>query len=468
MSFGVFLEKGPLAWEIIQQEDGRGKLALSGTWEVDRAVFIGPFQVFARVVHEHNGRDVLSWTPCEMVGENGWRVTLHVPTGGLYRLETCLQHDQNALLGSGAIRGDMIHHIGVGDLWIIAGQSNAAGYGRGTVEDSPILGVHLLRNNGLWDLATHPFNDSTATIHEVNMEWVNPAHSPWLHFGKLLQNELHYPIGFVQTALGGSALRAWNPDEEGHLFRNMIETVQRCGGKVAGVVWNQGSSDCNSESADTYLERFTKVVQYWRKELNIAELPFVTVQLNRFTNIQEDKEHHDKQWGKVREAQRQAALSIPSVSVIPSLDCPMSDDIHNSPAGNLIIGSRAANIALQVVYGLQRQAYPPNLEYAIYIQEHESDSHAIKLRFKHVSERLFAINPQADLFGIEDEEGAILLNGWTIISSNEVLLKLTRKPSGKLSVHGAYQTNPASQMLIDTGTYLPMLAFYNVEAVAEI
>lgn len=146
----------------------------------------------------------------------------------------------------------------------------------------------------------------------------------------------------------------------------------------------------------------------------------------------------------------------------------MSDDIHNSPAGNLIIGSRAANIALQAVYGLQRQAYPPNLEHAIYIQEHESDSHAIKLRFKHVSERLFAINPHADLFGIEDEEGAILLNGWKIISSNEVLLKLSRKPSGKLSVHGAYQTNPASQMLIDTGTYLPMLAFYNVETVAEI
>lgn len=179
-----------------------------------------------------------------------------------------------------------------------SGQSNAAGYGRGTVEDSPMLGVHLLRNNGLWDLATHPFNDSTATIHEVNMEWVNPAHSPWLHFGKLLQNELHYPIGFVQTALGGSALRAWNPDEEGHLYRNMIETVQRCGGKVAGVVWNQGSSDCNSESADTYLERFSKVVHYWRKDLNITELPFITVQLNRFTNIQEDKEHHDKQWGR--------------------------------------------------------------------------------------------------------------------------------------------------------------------------
>lgn len=73
-----------MAWEIIQQVDGRGKLALSGIWEVDQAVHIGPFQVFARVVHENNGSDVLSWTPCEMVGENGWRVTLHVPNGGLY------------------------------------------------------------------------------------------------------------------------------------------------------------------------------------------------------------------------------------------------------------------------------------------------------------------------------------------------------------------------------------------------
>ncbi|WP_054024576.1 sialate O-acetylesterase [Bacillus sp. FJAT-28004] len=466
--FGVLLTSGPKAWEIVQQVKGIGKIELSGTWEVDREAIIGPFQVFARVVWEKNGRDALSWTACEMEGENGWRVSLSVPAGGLYRIETCLQHDRNVLLGAGAIRGDMIHHVGVGDLWIIAGQSNAAGYGRGMVEDSPALGVHLLRNNGLWDLAAHPFNDSTASIHEVNSEWVNPAHSPWLHFGKLLQSELDFPIGFIETALGGSALSAWNPDEEGHLYRNMIDIVQSCGGKAAGVLWNQGSSDCNPEGAETYLERFTRVVQYWRNDLHSNELPFISVQLNRFTNIQGDKEHHDRQWGKVREAQRQAGLTISSVYVIPSIDCPMSDDIHNSPAGNLMIGSRAANIAFQQVYSLKHQAIPPNLEQALYISDNESDSHTIRLRFQYITESLYAVNPHAELFAVEDEAGAIGLEGWHTISNNEVQLRLSRKPIGKIYVHGAYQTNPVSQFLVDTGTYLPMLSFYNVEAVAEI
>jgi len=466
MPFGVFLKKAPQAWEIIQQAVGIGTLELSGTWEAETAEWLGPLIVYVRVVNENNGCDAISWMPCEMGSDNSWRVSLNVPAGGLYRIETCLQHDRNVPLGIGAMRGDMVHHIGVGDLWIIAGQSNAAGYGRGTVEDSPVLGVHLLRNSGFWDLATHPFNDSTATIHEVNTEWNNPAHSPWLHFGKLLKNELGYPVGFIQTALGGSSLRAWNPDEEGHLYRNMIDIVQKSGGKAAGILWNQGSSDCYPEGADTYLERFTKVVHAWREDLKCEELPIISVQLNRYTNIYEDKEHHDRQWGKVREAQRQAAVSIPSVYIIPSMDCPMSDDIHNSPVGNLMIGSRAANLALQRVYGVNVHATPPNIEAAVYEKDQKAaGSPFVRLSFQHVAERLYAINPQAELFSVEDDAGKIDLEGWRISSRHEVKLTLSRIPVGKIRVHGAYQTNPVSQMLVDTGTYLPMLAFYNVEAI---
>lgn len=60
--------------------------------------------------------------------------------------------------------GDMIHHLGIGDLFVITGQSNSAGYGKDPIFDPPELGIHLLKNNGRWDMASHPFNDSTATI----------------------------------------------------------------------------------------------------------------------------------------------------------------------------------------------------------------------------------------------------------------------------------------------------------------
>jgi sialate O-acetylesterase len=40
------------------------------------------------------------------------------PGRGLYRVETCLQINGNEVT-EWAIRGDMIHHVGVGDLWVI-------------------------------------------------------------------------------------------------------------------------------------------------------------------------------------------------------------------------------------------------------------------------------------------------------------------------------------------------------------
>jgi len=58
--------------------------------------------------------------------------------------------------GLSSTRGDMIHNIGVGDVFVVAGQSNAAGRAKNPVEDAPELGVHLLRDSGVWDLATHP------------------------------------------------------------------------------------------------------------------------------------------------------------------------------------------------------------------------------------------------------------------------------------------------------------------------
>lgn len=51
-------------------------------------------------------------------------------------------------MNMGAIIEDTIHHIGVGDLYVIAGQSNAAGYGKDSIYNPSEIEVHLLRNRG--------------------------------------------------------------------------------------------------------------------------------------------------------------------------------------------------------------------------------------------------------------------------------------------------------------------------------
>jgi sialate O-acetylesterase len=455
--YGAIIQKGPQNWAIIQQENGMGNVSLSGVWAVPEGEYVKSWQVYVRVVNEEDAREIVTWHPASMLVDYAWEITLDaIPAGGLYRLETSLQIDDNPAM-EWAMRGDMIHHIGIGDLWVIAGQSNAAGYGKGPIQDAPQLGIHLLRNSGQWDLATHPFNEATASIHFENWERFNPGHSPFLAFGKMLQKEIGIPIGLLQTALGGSPLMAWNPDEDGVLHRNMMNIIQSVGGKVKGILWYQGCSDCSPEDSASYLERFGNMVQHWRRELQNENLPILTVQLNRCTN--DDLTESNQSWGRVREAQRQAALTISGVYVIPALDCPLSDNIHNSPAGNMIIGERMGKQALAYVYSKATvNAKAPCLTTAVFIDKDAVPG--IRLEFANVYGYLLAIGHLSQVFSVEDVKSEIEIIGWQITGRSEITLKLARDTEGDTFVHGAYQMNPSSQLPLDSGTYMPILAFY--------
>ena len=138
---GVIVEEGLSDWQIVQQDEGIGVVRLKGRWI---AQVEGEVEV--RVAMEDTGISVVDWAKAETREDGHWQAVLNVPTGGLYRLETRLRTAEN-LAGEWSPRGDMRHFWGVGDVWVIAGQSNSAGYGRGPYEDAAELGVHLFRNN---------------------------------------------------------------------------------------------------------------------------------------------------------------------------------------------------------------------------------------------------------------------------------------------------------------------------------
>lgn len=459
---GVIIKQGPQSWGIIQQVNGVGSIELSGVWSTNEAAK-SP-QVYARVVREDSAEMIVDWVAAEMGEGQAWSVRLdHVPAGGLYRIETCLQierleWERSVIELEWAIRGDMIHHVGVGDLWVIAGQSNAAGYGKGPVNDPPEMGIHLLRNNGKWDLATHPFNESTNTIHIENREVANPGHSPFLAFARMIKRETGYPVGLVQTALGGSPLRMWNPQEEGKLYRNMLNIVKSVGGNVKGVLWYQGCSDCNLEECDTYRDRFGVMVGEWRRDLQDASLPFITVQLNRSTTSQA-VHGADQSWGTVREQQRTAAFTIPHVSLVPAIDCPLSDEIHNSPAGNLLIGERMARVALATVYGRRLHYRAPVISHARLNYDAPGGA-TVELKFDDVGGYLLHTGPSHPVFTLEDEGGKVDVLEWYISGKNTIHIKPGRSLQGKVYVNGAHERNPATYFPLDSLTYMPPLSFY--------
>lgn len=457
MQIGVIIEKGPQDWKIFQQSNGSSDIQLAGKWMLtDQTAGVGV--VFARIVREDSGDIVHPWTECEALADQHWQITLrNIPAGGLYRVETCLMCGGNTVIEWGS-RGDMIHHLGVGDVYVITGQSNSAGYGKDPVYDPPEIGIHIYKNSGKWDLASHPLNESTATIHEENRENGNPGHSPYLNFARILKRDLGYPIGLIQASLGGSPLSAWNPEENGILYRSMMESIKSQGGKITGVLWYQGCSDTSEEQSNTYLSRFESMVNHLREDMGDMELPVFTVQLNRYVGVMD--ENVDIYWGKIREAQRQAAKSIPGVYIVPAIDCTLSDAIHNTSSSNMVLGERLAKLALNETYGRKYICKAPDI-----VQAKSFDPCTVELVFENITQRLymFEIDVKDLPFTIVDEDGTVGFLMYELKGKDSITIKLDRELKGKSFVHGAFERNPKYVIPIDVDGHLPMLAFYGVE-----
>ncbi len=448
---GVQITKGPQDWQIIQQEEGFGVFEAEGRFFPPEGASADKLRVYARLVREEDGRSLGFWQMAEQTGADGWKTALRAPAGGPYRLETCLAAEGEPALEWGT-RGDMRLHLGVGDLYVIAGQSNSAGYGKDPVYDPPELGVHLYRNCGRWDLAAHPMNESTDTIHPVNQEGGNPGASPYLSFGKLLRRELGYPVGLLQTSLGGSPLCWWNPKEDGRLYRNMLEVVRSQGGKVKGVLWYQGCTDTTDQDSPTYLSRFREMVEGFRADMG-AEVPFLTVQLSRLLGTWEYD--NSRNWAAIREAQRRAALEIPGVSAVPALDGTMSDGIHISAAFCLVLGERLAMAALRNIYGKPGVPAAPELEKAFL-----ADEKTAVFTFRNVQGRMFCYNCLPDIT-VWDEEGIVPAEGCEL-EGNTVRMLLSRPAKGRCKAGGGWEQDPKFPLPVDFNTHLPMLAFYEV------
>lgn len=416
---GVRILSGPMSWQILPRQAGAGTLELAG----DSAVEAVRMRVEARLVRELDGAAVVDWRGAELGSDGTWSLSMDaVPAGGLFRLET------RAWRGSGPdirpARGDFRHHLGVGDLWIIAGQSNASGTGLGVAEDPPTLGVHLFANDERWRLATHPLEDATDTLHPITVHGVFQGHAPWLAFGRRLQAALGYPIGLIPTALGGSPLSRWDPAREDDLFANLLSMVRGAGGVVHGMIWYQGESDANAGLTDDYATDFARFVTAVREAVGVPDLPVLTAQLCRYTAPVPPAMHEN--WTRLRQAQREAAARLSRVWLIPTLDLPLSDEIHISTAGNVQLGQRFADGALRWVYG---RDLPPAAVELVELRWSSLEPPVLRVVFERSPSGWCRPGRCGD-FRVKDAAGEIEVRQVTLDDDGWLDLELARAPEG--------------------------------------
>ncbi len=462
---GAFIDKGPQDWQILQRHGDFASLSISGGWNVPDGFDEAAVQcVMARIVFEETNKPVVNWQKCQTSfapdhKSGDWRHTFErVPKGGLYRLETKV-YCGDMVWG---IRGDMVHHLGVGDIYVVIGQSNASGYGRDHVKDAPEIGVHMLRARGRWDLASHPFNDSTDTIYPDNREGSNPGVSPYLHFAKMLKNALNMPIGIIPAAEGGSPIEDWLLQQNGYLYRNMRRYLRDIGNDFCAFLWYQGCTDCRAErfGGTHYLAEFALLVKTLREEY--GDKPIYTTQLNKLTTdySTEGCLYPRRSFGVLRDAQRLAAKQIKDVYVVPSYDLTLSDEIHNSAAANLTIGERLAELALHTYYHLPgyEHCFAPDIERVTKTAPNQT-----LLRFSHCASIYVLTVPEREMpFICEDDAGEA--HPIVIARTDESAITITwnRALADSAKVSLAAEELGAMRVLFDQPSYLPPLAFYRV------
>ncbi len=451
---GALIKQGAADWQIFQQQNGCAQISLSGEWE-HKDASIENAQVYVCVKKEDTGEPIIWWMPCVMHGKQ-WSVTLTLPTGGLYFIETCLTLDSSGW-SEWAIRGDIVSHIGVGDLYVIAGQSNSAGYGKDYIYDPCELGVHIMKNDSRWHLASHPLQDSTgAESCPINMDEGNTGHSLYLSFAKYLKRELNYPIGLIQAAKGGSYIEQWAPGS-GELYENMMERIRAAGGSVKGIVWYQGCSDAREDLCQSYYGKYIAFQKAVRGELQDLKLPFYVFQLNRC--YKGKTKTSDYAWGMIREQQRRMG-ELENVYVIPTIDGVLSDGWgHNSAKANIVLGERLAKIVLSHRHHRHSLCDAPNISHAAQVGDKE-----ILLTFDHVYDKLetFGCSPEKLAFTVEDDNGVVKLEGYEASGKEKILLRLGRSLRGDAKIHCAFEQDMQRIVPVDFATHLPLLPFYNV------
>ncbi|TGE34498.1 sialate O-acetylesterase [Desulfosporosinus sp. Sb-LF] len=150
--------------------------------------------------------------------------------------------------------------------FLMVGQSNMAG--RGFLKDVPPIcneRIKMLRN-GRWQIMTEPIN------YDRPFSGVGLAASFAAAWCQKHKNE---EIGLIPCADGGTSLDDWAVG--GVLFEHAVfqaKIAQRTS-VLDGILWHQGENECSPELSSRYYEKFLLIVEAFRHELSVPNIPLI-------------------------------------------------------------------------------------------------------------------------------------------------------------------------------------------------
>ena len=287
-----------------------------------------------------------------------------IPVGGPYEFELSDNSDCVKLT------------VWVGDLWILAGQSNMEGAGCVTDEvdketKNAIDPIRCYYLDARWDKAVPVTHEPWLSPDEciggkwkkdrLGSLWGNDAPDkygdktvrlravgPGYYFAKKMYEITNVPQAVIPCASGGSSLNDWEKKED-KLYTVMIRRFKETGGFVRGIFWDQGEAE--AYAGNDFTGRMKQFISDVRTDFNDEKLPFIQVQIAKCSiyNWFCDSPESGIEWSRIKEEQRKLDYVIPYLRTVSAIDADFDDLIHYSSEFQKKMGIRAANAMANLI-----------------------------------------------------------------------------------------------------------------------
>ena len=313
------------------------------------------------------------------------------------------------------VRGNntiVLYNILIGDVWVCSGQSNMewpVKYSANPEQEiragnHPKIRLFEVEKDGAVELQ----EDVMGQWQECTSHTVGDITAVGYYFGRELMNELDIPIGIVQSAWGGTAIKQWISraafesdtkishvlngyeqilDEKPDAIETYYETLsgwfeycfvqmsrresygqipkpaegfEKAAGAptllynamiaplawfpIQGFTWYQGEADCGR--AYLYRDMLPALIKDWRRSWGQKDLPFLIVQLANWNT--REPQPGENAAAELREAQLMTWQNVPRTAMAVTIDIG-TDDVHYKNKQDA--GKRLAKGALKIVYG---------------------------------------------------------------------------------------------------------------------
>ncbi len=169
-----------------------------------------------------------------------------------------------------------------GDLYVIAGQSNAMGFGEMQKYFHKYLKASLFGNDYTWKELRDPVDSPVGQIDDVSFD--NPLGSIWPLLATNIMTDQNIRVGFIPTAHNSSSILDWQRDDNFHdnpktLYGSLVHRTKIVGGAKAVLFW-QGERDAGiGTTQSNYRLRLNKFANDIKEDLGI---PVVVAQIGDF------------------------------------------------------------------------------------------------------------------------------------------------------------------------------------------